>query len=178
MEFFDFSQSAEAVIALIVVGAMFLLFLREAFPAEVVAIGGVSMLLVLGVLPYDDALAVLSNPAPWTIAALFIVMGALTRTGALDRIIKTAEQQAGSRPTLALGVMLAVVLVASGFVNNTPVVVMMLPIFTQMAGRMGNKKVTTKNVIIAKIDPENNILCLMGSVPGKRNGFVKITGKI
>ncbi len=137
MEFFDFSQSAEAVIALIVVGAMFLLFLREAFPAEVVAIGGVSMLLVLGVLPYDDALAVLSNPAPWTIAALFIVMGALTRTGALDRIIKTAEQQAGSRPTLALGVMLAVVLVASGFVNNTPVVVMMLPIFTQMAGRMG-----------------------------------------
>ncbi|MEJ2018949.1 MAG: SLC13 family permease, partial [Maritimibacter sp.] len=137
MEFFDFSQSAEAVIALIVVGAMFLLFLREAFPAEVVAIGGVSMLLVLGVLPYDDALSVLSNPAPWTIAALFIVMGALTRTGALDRIIKTAEQQAGSRPTLALGVMLAVVLVASGFVNNTPVVVMMLPIFTQMAGRMG-----------------------------------------
>jgi hypothetical protein len=41
-------------------------------------------MLVAGVLPYDAALTVLSNPAPWTIAAMFIVMGALVRTGALD----------------------------------------------------------------------------------------------
>jgi large subunit ribosomal protein L3 len=48
---------------------------------------------------------------------------------------------------------------------------------TRMAGRVGNEKVTTKNVIVAKVDAENNVLCLMGSVPGKRNSFVKITGK-
>jgi large subunit ribosomal protein L3 len=47
---------------------------------------------------------------------------------------------------------------------------------TRMAGRMGNEKVTTKNLTVAKVDPENNLLCVVGSVPGKRNSFVKITG--
>jgi hypothetical protein len=44
------------------------------------------------------ALGVLSNPAPWTIAAMFIVMGALVRTGALDRLIKAAEEAAKVQP--------------------------------------------------------------------------------
>jgi len=48
---------------------------------------------------------------------------------------------------------------------------------TRMAGRMGNKKVTVKNLTIAKVDPENNLLCIVGAVPGKRNSFLKITGK-
>ena len=73
-----------AYLSLGVVAVMFALFLTERWPAEVVAIGGAALLLVLGLLPYDDALAVLSNPAPWTIAAMFIVMGALVRTGALS----------------------------------------------------------------------------------------------
>ena len=51
-------------------------------------------MLALGILPYDDARAVLSNPAPWTIAAMFIVMGALVRTGALEWFTQLAEAQA------------------------------------------------------------------------------------
>lgn len=73
------TSTQDAILALCVVGAMFVLFLREIYPTEVVAIGGATLLLALGVLPYADALAVLSNPAPWTIAAMFIVMGALVR---------------------------------------------------------------------------------------------------
>ncbi|MCK4713405.1 MAG: SLC13 family permease, partial [Marinosulfonomonas sp.] len=92
MELFTFSQATQAIITLMVVGAMFILFLREVLPTEVVAIAGAATLLTLGILPYDDALAVLSNPAPWTIAAMFIVMGALVRTGALDWFTKIAER--------------------------------------------------------------------------------------
>ncbi|WP_299790844.1 SLC13 family permease [uncultured Marivita sp.] len=112
---------------------MFVLFVRETYPTEVVAIGGVAVLLVSGVLPYDDALAVLSNPAPWTIAAMFVVMGALVRTGALDTLTTVAQAQVAVRPRRALAGILAMVVVASAFMNNTPVVVVMLPIFVQIA---------------------------------------------
>ena len=53
-----------AIAALLIVAGMFALFLRETYPTEVVAIGGASAMLILGLLPYEDALAVLSNPAP------------------------------------------------------------------------------------------------------------------
>ena len=54
---------------------MFVLFLRESYSTEVVAIGGVAVLLATGVLPYQQALTIMANPAPWTIVAMFIVMG-------------------------------------------------------------------------------------------------------
>ncbi|OIP83639.1 MAG: dATP pyrophosphohydrolase [Rhodobacterales bacterium CG2_30_65_12] len=137
MEIFAFSQQTEAVIALIVVAGMFLAFLRESFPAEVVALAGVAVLLVTGVLPYDAGLKVLANPAPWTIAAMFIVMGALVRTGALDWFTRGAERQADTNPLKALAALMALVVVASAFVSNTPVVVVMIPVFTQLAKRIG-----------------------------------------
>ncbi|NRB34465.1 MAG: SLC13 family permease [Rhodobacteraceae bacterium] len=108
-------------------------FLRERFPTEVVALGGVAIMLVLGILPYDAAVNVLSNPAPWTIAAMFVVMGALVRTGALDAFTSMAQRQAERRPRLAMAMLLGFVVLASGFVNNTPVVVVMIPVFVQLA---------------------------------------------
>ena len=85
-----------------------------------VAIGGVATLLALGVLPYEDALDVLSNPAPWTIAAMFLVMGALVRTGSLEVVTSYAQSGAQKRPKLAMAGIGALVVVASAFMNNTP----------------------------------------------------------
>ncbi|KHQ54271.1 MULTISPECIES: SLC13 family permease [Mameliella] len=133
----ELSQTSQAVMTLAVVIGMFVLFVRETYPTEVTAIGGVAVLLVLGVLPYDAALDVLSNPAPWTIAAMFLVMGALVRTGALDAFTGFAQEQVALRPKRAIGGILLVVIVASAFMNNTPVVVVMLPIFVQIAKTMG-----------------------------------------
>ncbi len=137
MDLFAFSQTTQAVLALLTVAGMFVLFLREAYPTEVVAIGGVAMLLFLGVLPYQAALGVLSNPAPWTIAAMFIVMGALVRTGALSSFTALADGQAQERPQVAITVLLCFVILASAFVSNTPVVVVMIPVFTQLARTLG-----------------------------------------
>jgi len=122
-----------ALTSLAVVAVMFVLFFRETYPTEVVAIAGVSVLLISGVLPYDRALTVLSNPAPWTIAAMFIVMGALVRTGALDALTSLAEAQAKHHPRRAIGLMIGFVALASAVVSNTPVVVVMIPVFVQLA---------------------------------------------
>lgn len=133
----DLDQTAQAMLALGTVVVMFALFVRETYPTEVVAIGGVAFLLATGVLPYNDALGVLSNPAPWTIAAMFLVMGALVRTGALAAFTTAAQSAVERRPKSAMAGIIAVVIVASAFMNNTPVVVVMLPLFVQLAKTLG-----------------------------------------
>ncbi len=44
----------------------------------------------------------------------------------------------------------------------------------KMPGRMGNDTVTSQNLLISRIDPENNIIAVRGSVPGPKNGLVII----
>ncbi|WP_340301423.1 SLC13 family permease [Roseobacter sp. HKCCD5988] len=127
------TPTGEAITTLIILVGMFILFLRETYPTEVVAIGAVGLLLITGLLPYSDGLAVLSNPAPWTIAAMFIVMGALVRTGSLDRVTRLAESTAKTHPKLAVTLLLGFAALASAFINNTPIVVIMIPIFVQVA---------------------------------------------
>ena len=139
MDFLTFSQTGSAVLTLAVVFVMFVLFLRETLPTEVVALAGAASLLALGVLPYEDAQAVLSNSAPWTIAAMFIVMGALVRTGALDVLTQLAERYARTKPkTAVIGVILSV-MGASAIMNNTPVVVVMIPVVVQLSKTLGTK---------------------------------------
>lgn len=133
----DGASTLSAYVAVLVVLGMFTLFIRESYPTEVVAIGGVSLLLVTGVLPYDAGLAVLSNPAPWTIAAMFLVMGALVRTGALDAFTVLAEKQAQINPKRAVAMMMGFVILSSAVVSNTPVVVVMIPVFVQLSRTMG-----------------------------------------
>lgn len=131
------TSTQSAVLTLIVVLVMFVLFLRETLPTEVVAMIGASILLISGVLTYDAAIAVFANPAPWTIAAMFIIVGALVRTGALTTLTQTAERQAAKNPARAIGGALLFVALASGIMNNTPLVVVMIPVFVQLARTLG-----------------------------------------
>ena len=133
----EISPDIGAWVSIAIVIAMFVLFITEVFPTEVVAIAGVALMLALGLLPYEMALSVFSNPAPWTIAGMFIVVGALVRTGALESFIVQAEKTAKKSPYKGLVVLLLIVVVGSAFVNNTPVVVIMIPVFIQLAKSMG-----------------------------------------
>ena len=42
-------------------------------------------------------------------------------------------------------------------------------------GHMGNKRLTIRNLRVVSIDEENNLLLVMGSVPGARGGYLLIT---
>ena len=46
-----------------------------------------------------------------------------------------------------------------------------------MPGRMGHDQVTVKNLVVAYIDKENNLLGLKGAVPGPKKGNLTIEGK-
>lgn len=46
----------------------------------------------------------------------------------------------------------------------------------RMAGRMGHERVTVKNLVVAYVDPTNNLIGLKGAVPGPRKGLVIVNG--
>ncbi len=122
---------------LVVLTATFALFVSEKFPPEVVAIGALGVLLISGVLESADALAALSNPAPVTIACMFILSGAMVRVGALDAVTAALTPLAKTRPAFVLAGLALLVMVSSAFMNNTPVVVMMIPVALKMAATLG-----------------------------------------
>ncbi|WP_299362099.1 SLC13 family permease [uncultured Paracoccus sp.] len=134
---FELAGQTGAIAALIIIAITFAMFIRESHPPEVVAIGAAAAMLALGLLPYEDALAVLSNAAPWTIAFMFIIMGGLLRTGALDALSKQVAARAEAHPVLTICALMGFVAVASGIMNNTPVVAVMIPIVIQVARRTG-----------------------------------------
>jgi large subunit ribosomal protein L3 len=44
----------------------------------------------------------------------------------------------------------------------------------RMAGRMGNARVTSQNLLVALVDPDSNLLAVRGSVPGPKGGLVLV----
>lgn len=132
-----FIAEHQAIIGLVVLVVMFVGFVMERFPATVVAILGTCTFLFLGMLPSKDLFSVFSNSAPVTIGAMFILSGALLRTGTLDAIASRIIARAKQHPKLALAEMFVGVYFASAFLNNTPVVVVMIPIMMKLATALG-----------------------------------------
>ncbi len=133
----ELAQQTQALLSLGILAVMFVFFVRETFPVEVTAIMGAAAMILLGILPEKEALKVLSNNAPWTIALMFMVMGGLVRTGAVEMIIGLAESHVGNRPKTTIAVLFGFVAVASSVMNNTPLVAVMIPVVIQIAARIG-----------------------------------------
>ncbi|MEH6719863.1 MAG: SLC13 family permease [Aurantimonas endophytica] len=133
----SFLTDYSAYIALAVVALVFLGFAMEAYPPEVIATGGAVTFLVLGYVDGEELTSVFSNPAPITIAAMFVLSGALVRTGTLEGAASWLVKSAGVRPVATLVVLGTGVLVASAFMNNTPVVIVFIPIMTELARALG-----------------------------------------
>lgn len=131
------AQAAQPYVAMAILGVMFALFVRETYPVEVTAIAGATVMMILGLLPVEAATAVLANGAPWTIAMMFLVMGGLVRTGAVEMVIALAERQVGNRPRLTVAVLFGFIALASSVMNNTPLVAVMIPVVMQIAVRLG-----------------------------------------
>ena len=81
----SFLSDYSAQIGLVVLVLTFIAFLMERRPPVVIAVVSGAVMLALGYLPPKEMLATFANSAPITIAAMFILTGALLRTGALTR---------------------------------------------------------------------------------------------
>lgn len=123
--------------ALVLVAAVFLLFLTERFSAEVTALGGVAAALVLGLVLPEDVLKALSNSAPATIGAMFVLSAALVRTGVLEVVAEGLSRGIALRPRLTIVIFFALAALASAFMNNTPVVMILIPVVFGLSRQLG-----------------------------------------
>ena len=129
----EFIAGYAAYIAIGIVLLTFWLFVTERFPPEVTAALGAACFVLFGIVTPVEAMMVFSNPAPLAIGAMFVLTGALVRTGVLESVAGALLNFSGDRPRLAVVVLMLGLTVVAGFVNNTPLVLIMIPITMRIA---------------------------------------------
>ncbi|MEE2566695.1 SLC13 family permease [Hyphobacterium marinum] len=128
------------------VGVAIIFYIWERYPIEVVSAAVVAVgLLFFQVFPLPegnpgarDILAGFANPALMTIMALLVVGQGIFQTGAMEGPTQRLLESYESHPMTTLLSIFGFVFVVSAFINNTPVVVMFIPILVAIAGRMGS----------------------------------------
>ena len=126
----------EIALTLGTVVVLFILFVKQTAPAEILALGAVAVLMMAGILSTADILGVLSNGAAMTVAVMFILSAALEKTGVIDTLGRATIRLANKSMALAIIATFAVVFLAGAFINNTPVVVIMIPVIIMLAKKV------------------------------------------
>ena len=126
-----------ALLGLAFVVALFVAFALEKFPPVVIAIIGAAAMILFGWVPTREAIGAFANPAPITIAAFFVLSGALIRTGIIEAVAGAIVRRAERHPKRTLAELLAGAAAAPAFVNNTPVVMVLIPLVKRLAKTIG-----------------------------------------
>jgi len=148
MTVIDPSWQMWATFALIA-GAI-VLYAIERFPLEQTSLALLtSLLLLFHFAPLEiggngagtnlDARALLAgfaDPALIAVLALMVVGQGLIRTGALDESIRWFSRRFQRAPVLALALTLVIIATLSAFINNTPIVVIFIPVMAAIAERL------------------------------------------
>ncbi|MCW5213628.1 anion permease, partial [Desulfobulbus sp. TB] len=109
------------------------LFITEWLRVDVVALCVVVVLILTGILTTNEAISGFSSSAVMTIAALFVVGGAVMQTGLAGSIGRSILTIAGGSQTRLLIVIMVAVALLSGFMSDTGTVAVLLPALLSLA---------------------------------------------
>ncbi|MCB9896443.1 MAG: SLC13 family permease [Planctomycetes bacterium] len=125
----------DADLMLVLLAVTLVLLVTQWVRIEVVALSLVAVLALTGVLSTEDALSGFSSQATITVAAMLVLSAGLERAGAVDLVAgRLAALGGGGERRLLLALMLPTA-VFSAFMNNTPVVALMVPVAITLARR-------------------------------------------
>lgn len=130
-------EAHRAALGLIFITGLFVAFALERFPPVTIAVAGAAIIMALGWLTPPLVTAAFANPAPITIAAFFILSGALVRTGTIEALASLIVRRAGNAPRRTVAEMLTGAAIAPAFINNTPVVMVLIPLVRRLARTVG-----------------------------------------
>ncbi len=119
--------------ALAILVVAIILFVTEWLRVDVVAIGVVVALMVTNLLSPGEAVSGFSNSAVITIAALFVVGGAVMHTGLAGAIGRRILVIAGTSEVRLIVVLMVAVALLSGFMSDTGTVAVLLPAVISLA---------------------------------------------
>jgi di/tricarboxylate transporter len=113
------------------------LFVWNRLRVDVVGIIVMAALIVTGLVTPQEGISGFANEAMITVAAMFVLSAGLIRTGGVDLLGRWIAKVAGTSELRLLAVSLLIVVPVSAFVNNTPVVVVMIPLILGIARDAG-----------------------------------------
>jgi len=126
-------MTLEVMFIFALVLAVFIAFIWEKYPPEVIALASSAILMVVGILDTGEFLSVFSSSAPMTIAMMFIISASLERTGVLQIISNILKRSAKGSYLRSLLVIMFFSMISSAFMNNTPIVIMLTPVVISLA---------------------------------------------
>ncbi len=132
--FIELSEVAQLNVTLGVFVAIIIALFQERIGPEIVMLAGVMLLVAFGVIDLRTALEGFANTGVIMIAALYVVGSGLQATGAIQVISRAML----GKPTEKTGLLrlMAPVSGLSAFMNNTPLVAFLMPVFVQLAKRL------------------------------------------
>jgi di/tricarboxylate transporter len=121
--------TADAWVTLAVVLATLGVLVTERVPPAATILGATTVLYVVGITDASQAFSGFANPAPITVAALYVVAAAVEATGALEWLTRRTlpEGGRGAASSRELARFLPAGLVPSALLNNTTIVAMLAP---------------------------------------------------
>lgn len=124
------------LISIILLLTLYLL-ITEKISVDLTAIGIMVLLVVSNILTPKEAIGGFANPAVITVGAMFVVSKGMMRTGGVEFIGRKIIRMAGGNYKFALIIILLSVAIASAFINNTPVVILFIPVVMTMCCEFG-----------------------------------------
>lgn len=120
-------MTTEIALVLGVLGAAIVLFMSERLRADVIALLVLLALFFLRLVTVEEAFSGFSNPAVITVWAIYIISGALFRTGVADFIGQRILSVAGTGEARLVAVIMLTVGAMSAFMNNIGATAVLLP---------------------------------------------------
>lgn len=114
-----------------------ILLITETLPIDLTALGIMVTLMVTGILTPLEAVAGFANPAVITVGAMFLISRAMVRSGVVDYVANKVISSSHGNAKIAVAVTMLIVAVVSAFINNTPVVVLFIPVILSMSCEFG-----------------------------------------
>ncbi|MUV61238.1 SLC13 family permease [Halobacterium sp. CBA1126] len=132
--------TTEMAVVFVLVAVTLVLFVTEALPLDVTAILVMVTLMVLQ--PWTDigvaeGLSGFSNPATITVLAMLILSNGVSRSGVVQILGRWMSAFAGTNKHRQLASTILATGPASGFINNTPVVAILVPVISDLAHKGG-----------------------------------------
>jgi len=121
-------MTPEIFLTLLVIGLTLVAFIREWAAPDVLALSILCLVVALGLVEPGKMTEVFKNEAPLTIAALFVLGGALERSGAIDHIGKILRDRLSGNVRWAILSFSLVSAFFSAWMNNTAIVAILLPV--------------------------------------------------
>lgn len=127
-------MTPDQIFATGVVLSVFVMLAATRLGPDLVLVAGLIVLMISGVLPTKNGLAGLSNEGIVAIGALYVVAAGIRETGGIHWIATIILGRPKS-PRMAIARLTAPVAFMSAFLNNTPLVAMMIPAVNDWARR-------------------------------------------